>query len=149
MNHRLAASAAILLGACCLLSGACSSASNSRVEASLTRPSDDIQASIERTLEETYDSMFGLMTPIYLFYAQHDRWPSSGEELLVLTRRLGLSFDLSRYSQLDMQELRDGSLQVRFQLAPPSQGGGEFVLAKPHFEQDDPEEVIVRRPLVL
>jgi hypothetical protein len=149
MNRHLTGSAAILLGVSCLLSGACSSASNARVDASLTHETDDTWATLEKTLDETYDSMFGLMAPIYLFYAQNERWPSSAEELLVLTRQLGLGFDPSQFSQLDLDELQDGSLQVRFQLAPPSHGGGEFVLAKPDFAEDDPAEITVHRPLVL
>lgn len=136
MKRLLAGHAILCSVLCVLLLGACSSTSKPRVQASLTRDKADAPADLEQVIDETYDSMFSLMAPLYLFYAQHDRWPSDARELQGLTRQLGLSFDLTRFSQIDLREMHDGSLQVKFELAPPSHGGGEFVISKPKFEED-------------
>lgn len=146
MKRNLAGNTLVLWGMCCLLLGACSSANKTRVQASLTHSKADSPMSFEQTVDETYGSVFRLMAPLYLFYAQNDRWPASGQELQGLSQELGLTFDLSLYSQLDLRELQDGSLQVRFQLAPPGRAGGEFVLSKPDFEED--QGLLVQRRLM-
>ena len=147
MKRNLTGNAMVLLGLCCLLSGACSSPSRTRIQASLTHSKNDSPTDFEQIVDETYSSVFSLMAPLYLFYAQNDRWPTSGLELQGLTREIGLTFDLSRYSQLELRELEDGSLRVRFQLAPPGQSGGEFVLSKPDFEND--QELLSRHSLMI
>ena len=136
MNRHLAGIAILTVAACSVLIGACGTPDKTRVKASLTHDRAEPAADLEQIVNETYNSMFSLMTPLYLFYAQNERWPSSGQELLGMSQQLGLTFDLSRYSQLELRELQDGSLLVHFQLWPPGQGGGDFVLGKPEFEDE-------------
>lgn len=152
MDRHLAGIAIVLTSLCCLLLGTCASASaggKTRLNASLSGREDPSTVNVQQVLEETYDSMFKLMTPLYLFYARNDRWPADGQELLVLTRELGLPLDLSQFSQLNLHELQDGSLRVRFELAPPSQGGGEFVLDKPDFDDEQDQDLVVQQWLVV
>jgi hypothetical protein len=122
---------------CCLLLGACSSHHSTQLQASLTHSRCGIPTTYEQAVDDPYESVFSLMAPIYLFYAQNERWPRTGQELQGAARQIGASFDLLLYRQLDLRELQDGSLLVRFQLAPPGQAGGEFVLSKPDFQSDE------------
>ncbi len=120
----------------CVLCGACASTDNTDVRATLKHRTSDTPRQIEQIVDATFDSMLSLMAPLYLFYAQNDRWPDTGGELQLATQELGLNFDLAEYSQLTLHELQDGSLLVRFELAPPREGGGEFVLARPEFDDE-------------
>jgi hypothetical protein len=118
----------------CLLPGSCATVEKPEVQATLAKDRTEARPTLEEIVDDTFDSMFSLMAPLYLFYAQHDRWPDSGRELQATSRKFDLNFDLANYARLDLLELHDGSLLVQFQLAPPQEGGGEFILARPEFD---------------
>lgn len=128
------------LGLGCLLIASCGGAAvrseGGRYVTSESARGPGVQA---EEADVTLTSMFTLMTPLYLYYVEHDGWPTRGEQLQQVAQEWDITFDLDEYAVLDMEELEDGRLHVRFRLAPPRDGHGEFTVSPPVIERQTVE----------
>ncbi len=139
--HAHAFRVCLLAGAIgCLMLTSCSSTTGLQGQAFVEPKPRQNAAATAQTADDRFGTVFSLATPMYLYYLQNDRWPSTANDLQDIARKFDLPLDLSSYSNLDMKELDDGRLRVHFQMAPPSQDEGEFILTKP--DTGEPDEII-------
>lgn len=129
----------VLMLPVCLLLASCSQAIRLQGVTHTDHQAADSARVTAQSADESLATVFTLAAPMYLYYVEHECWPTSIRQLQDIARQFDIPFDLSSYSSVNMQELKDGRLRVRFELAPPSQATGEFTLSKPDVDTQDHE----------
>lgn len=132
----------------CLALASCSTAVRSQGR-SYTDPDAAMGPGVTApTAEESFADVFTLATPMYLYFVEHEEWPTSIKQLQDVAQEFSIPFDLSSYSRLEMRELKDGRLRVHFQMASPGREEGEFTLTKPDTGNSQELEISNSRTLI-